>query len=177
MGLDMYLMAKVKVKNWRPYDEGAGQQAHDKLGQKISGISTPPEGAKFEKNTSEIEVGCWRKANHIHNWFVENVQEGTDDCEGYAVTLENLAELEEACNHALLGDTGALPPKSGFFFGSTEIDEGYFEHCRETILICKRAREVVKKAQAVADRRNKAAKKKGINIGSTYVEMYYCSSW
>lgn len=27
------------------------------------------------------QVGYWRKANEIHNWFVESVQDGEDDCE------------------------------------------------------------------------------------------------
>ena len=26
------------------------------------------------------EVMYWRKANYIHNWFVENIQNGSDDC-------------------------------------------------------------------------------------------------
>ena len=26
------------------------------------------------------EVGYWRKANAIHKWFVDNVQDGNDDC-------------------------------------------------------------------------------------------------
>lgn len=27
------------------------------------------------------EIGYWRKANHIHKWFVDCVQDGEDDCE------------------------------------------------------------------------------------------------
>ncbi len=37
-----------------------------------------------------IEVGYWRKANQIHNWFVKNVQGGVDDCGYYGVTKEKL---------------------------------------------------------------------------------------
>ena len=39
----------------------------------------------------------WRKANQIHNWFVENVQDGNDDCNCYEVTKEQLEELLEVC--------------------------------------------------------------------------------
>lgn len=48
------------------------------------------------KNASQ-EVGYWRKANAIHNWFVENVQNGEDDCWSYAVTKEQIEELLELC--------------------------------------------------------------------------------
>lgn len=42
-------------------------------------------------------VAYWRKANAIHNWFVENVQNGVDDCGVYEVTKEDLEELLYAC--------------------------------------------------------------------------------
>ena len=43
------------------------------------------------------EVGYWRKANQIHKWFVENVQEGEDDCGQYEVSFDQLRELRELC--------------------------------------------------------------------------------
>jgi len=48
-----------------------------------------------------------------------------------------------------------LPPASGFFFGSTEMDEGYWQDIENTIEILKRAIE---------------AKNDGLYI-------YYQSSW
>lgn len=42
-------------------------------------------------------VGYWRKANQIHNWFVENVQYGNDDCGIYEVTKDQLEELLDLC--------------------------------------------------------------------------------
>ena len=48
------------------------------------------------------EVGYWRKANHIHNWFVENIQNGTDDCNYHReVTEEDLKELLDVCQKVL----------------------------------------------------------------------------
>ena len=48
------------------------------------------------------QVGYWRKANHIHNWFVENVQDGQDDCEYHQeVTKETLEELLYVCKTVL----------------------------------------------------------------------------
>lgn len=44
------------------------------------------------------EVGYWRKANQIHNWFVENVQGGEDDCCYHReVTKEIIEELLDTC--------------------------------------------------------------------------------
>ena len=42
-------------------------------------------------------VGYWRKANQIHAWFVENVQNGCDDCKAYEVSEEQLEELLDIC--------------------------------------------------------------------------------
>lgn len=43
------------------------------------------------------QLVSWRKANQIHNWFVENVQDGQDDCGCYEVTKEQLETLIELC--------------------------------------------------------------------------------
>lgn len=44
------------------------------------------------------QVGYWRKANQIHNWFVDTVQNGIDDCDYHReVTEEDLKELLSIC--------------------------------------------------------------------------------
>ena len=43
-------------------------------------------------------VGYWRKANQIHQWFVDHVQDGVDDCDyHHEVTKEILEELRDTC--------------------------------------------------------------------------------
>jgi hypothetical protein len=42
-------------------------------------------------------VAYWRKANAIHKWFVEKVQDGIDNCEEYQVTKSQLEELLDRC--------------------------------------------------------------------------------
>jgi hypothetical protein len=49
----------------------------------------------------EEEVMYWRKANHIHAWFVDNVQDGEDDCHAYYVSEEKLKELVAVCEKVL----------------------------------------------------------------------------
>ncbi len=93
-----------------------------------------------KKKISSIveEVAYWRKANQIHRWFVENVQEGVDDCKEYYVSFEQLEKLVTICETVLAAknDTlsaSLLPPQQGFFFGSYEFDDWYYENVSNTI--------------------------------------------
>lgn len=83
------------------------------------------------------EVGYWRKANHIHNWFVDNIQNGEDDCRYHReVTKEDLEELLDLCHEVLCNPDLAeqrLPTCSGFFFGDTSYDEYYMQDIKDTI--------------------------------------------
>ena len=56
---------------------------------------------KYGHNTIFEQVGYWRKANHIHKWFVDNVQNGIDDCDTYKVTKEQLEELLDICKEVV----------------------------------------------------------------------------
>ena len=93
-----------------------------------------------KKKISSIveEAAYWRKANQIHRWFVENVQEGVDDCREYYVSFEQLEKLLSICETVLAAknDTlsaSLLPPMQGFFFGSYEFDDWYYENVSNTI--------------------------------------------
>ena len=96
-------------------------------------------------------IGYWRKANAIHKWFVENVQDGEDDCRYHnEVTKETLEELLNVCNTVfencklvptangfVVKDNSIaeklLPTTSGFFFGGTDYDKWYVEDIKNTI--------------------------------------------
>lgn len=57
---------------------------------------------EFPHKGIKEEIGYWRKANQIHNWFVENVQDGEDDCHYHdEVTKEVLEELLATCQKVL----------------------------------------------------------------------------
>src|SRR5690606_22029435 len=47
------------------------------------------------------EVMYWRKANAIHKWFVENVQQGVDNCVEYFVSREDLQQRITECKEDL----------------------------------------------------------------------------
>ena len=93
----------------------------------------------------EEEIGYWRKANQIHKWFVDNVQNGVDDCGNYYVTHDQLTKLKNLCQRVLdnpaLGKD-LLPTTNGFFFGSTDYDQYYLDDLKNTIKICDDAMSV-----------------------------------
>lgn len=64
----------------------------DRKGIVIKG--TGLENIKANRVQEIVEsVGYWRKANAIHKWFVDNVQDGEDNCADYYVSREQLKEL------------------------------------------------------------------------------------
>lgn len=98
------------------------------------------------------QVGYWRKANEIHNWFVENVQDGEDDCDYHnECTREILEDLLHTCKTVLdscattyrdgqvVIDSSVaeelLPRCRGFFFGGDGYDEYYVSDIVDTIKI------------------------------------------
>lgn len=129
MGLDMYLNAERYL--W-DFGENNDRELASNIGQLV-GI---PVDRKVK--TITVEAGYWRKSNHIHNWFVQNVQEGRDECQEAYVSRDHLKELREVCQKVL--DNRDLAPKllptaSGFFFGSNEYDDWYFSDIEDTIKI------------------------------------------
>ena len=105
------------------------------------------------------ELGYWRKANAIHKWFVDNVQNGVDDCGEYKVTKEQLIELRDTCNDVLKEPNLAehlLPTQSGFFFGGTDYGDGYVWDLENTVHIIN---EILENKSYCLD------------------DLYYSSSW
>ena len=129
MGLDMYLSKRTYVKNW----EHMGPDKQNKITLTTGGQNN--RSIKTNRISDVIEeVMYWRKANAIHAWFVENVQEGVDDCKEYWVGVDKLQELIDLCSKVVeTKDATLLPPQTGFFFGSQEVDDWYFIDLADTI--------------------------------------------
>ena len=119
MGLDMYLLRANREE----------KQGYDNLLPEVQITVTSPWD----------EVGYWRKANHIRDWFVKKHDcHAGDECE-FEVTKEELEELKNTCEKVLVNPELAeelLPRSEGFFFGSQEYDIGYFQDLEDTICIC-----------------------------------------
>lgn len=94
MGLDMNLMKKTDVKNWS-FREDTWEVNVRKNGETYRNI-------KQDRVKYVVEdVAEWRKANAIHRWFVENVQNGEDDCGRYELGRSELESLLETVNQVL----------------------------------------------------------------------------
>lgn len=138
MGLDMFLNARRRIYPWRSHEES-------ELVQQISAVFPELKGARdfdmgFGVGNQEISaaIGYWRKANHIHRWFVDHVQDGQDDCNAWPVSRERLTELKETCERVIgfrhLANE-LLPTASGFFFGRTDYDEPYYADIEHTLKV------------------------------------------
>ncbi len=135
MGLDMNLYKRTYVKNWDHMEEKEKTQ-----------VSVIREGQVLVKPDRIAyvteEVGYWCKANAIHQWFVNECQDGRDECQDAFVSHEQLEELlalvtKVLDDHSLAEEL--LCPQGGFFFGSTDIDEGYFQDLEDTKKILEEA--------------------------------------
>jgi hypothetical protein len=153
MGLDMYLTRKTYVKQW------SHQKPEEQFEITITKGGKPYDGIDISNVTNiEEEVGYWRKANQIHRWFVENIQNGVDNCGEYSVSKGELEELRNICTEVLNDHSKAeelLPSASGFFFGNTDYDEYYYNDVEHTI-------EILDKILSESDGNQ---------------DIYYSSSW
>lgn len=148
MGLDQYLIKKTWV---------GGMYDHSKVNGVIDVlVDNKKLPIKLERVTYINEqIGYWRKANAIHKWFVDNVQNGKDDCGEYYVHKEKLESLLELCHKVKDNPYNAdkfLPTQRGFLFGDEAYDEWYFDIINKTISVL-----------------NNALEEEG--------EIYYSSSW
>ena len=164
MGLDMYLTKRTYI--------GAEYEHREVAGKIDLTIKGQPVNINFNRVQTIVEkVGYWRKANQIHNWFVQNVQGGEDDGGEHRVSRENFESLLSDINTVLKAkdtpeEEGAiedlLPPTEGFFFGSTEIDEWYWKDLEDT-------KDLIEKLLVEMDEDEKNE--------HLWVDYYYEASW
>lgn len=127
MGLDMFLTASKFISEY----------SEKELFEKINKITEAMEISPLKVSTISFDAIYWRKANAIHKWFVDNIQDGEDDCKRYYVETAALFALKEVIEKVLENPTEEvimelLPPTDGFFFGSTKIDDSYFMDLKYT---------------------------------------------
>ena len=164
MGLDMYLTKKTFI--------GSHHDLKDLTGKIEITIKGTPVNINFQRVESIHEqVGYWRKANQIHRWFVENVQDGEDDCGSYRVSKEKFQQLlhdvqtvldAKGLDGELAVIKSFLPPSDGFFFGSIDISEYYWsdlEYTRDTIISILNEMEIDEKSS------------------DAWIDYFYQSSW
>ncbi|MFA5571637.1 MAG: hypothetical protein WDA42_00900 [Candidatus Bathyarchaeia archaeon] len=129
MGLDMYLDAEYYFSEYIFGADGPTPAEKVQKALQAAGIDVP-KPVKYIK----VSAAYWRKANAIHQWFVDNVQEGLDNCGSYYVSREQLQTLLKTVKKAIAAYRKSpekageiLTPQDGFFFGSTDLDEWYLK--------------------------------------------------
>ena len=142
MGLDMYLEIRKNEYRSKYFKDKGSDLA----------LEYPKDITEFIPNLTDLtisrqtnyEVGYWRKANHIHNWFIQNCAERDahgnpiDNGRPIEITVDKLEKLLDTCKKVLADHSLAkklLPTVDGFFFGSTEYDEDYFRDVESTVEI------------------------------------------
>ena len=133
MGLDQYLYAKQYTSESSYARPDKFAVLKDVVGSDIKFLVKDSPSISVE-----MKVGQWRKANAIHAYFVDNCQNGEDDCRESYVDREKLVELLDLCKQVIADHSKAdelLPTSEGFFFGSTEYDEWYFQDLADTVEI------------------------------------------
>ena len=105
MGLDMYVNIRnkntqSKLDAYKAWENKYSYEEWQRLTeeQRDEWRNSEPE---YDENMYGKELMYWRKANQIHNWFVQNCQNGVDDCEQYAITVADLMKLKELCEKIL----------------------------------------------------------------------------
>jgi hypothetical protein len=134
MALNMFLTARMTIGG-NNYDSEVSQLRHRQLMTTIGLDATDLKYAGLNTTVS-VYIGYWRQVNAIHKWFIDNVQDGKDDCREYRVSREKLMELLLVCSTALTTKNATvLPPHGGFLFGSTTIDAEYWNDLTQTLVM------------------------------------------
>lgn len=133
MGLDMYLWGRYNL------NYGAVEDLDKDVQDLINSMDDmTPVSINFE-------VGYWRKANHIHNFFTKALyQPDGEKSDEIWVPINILENLREKCIKVLEAKDDKiseelLPTEDGFFFGSIEYDDYYYDQIDYTIKVIDKA--------------------------------------
>lgn len=137
MGLDMYLKQRKYISAYKnrshatkmsittdiEFDDGTTETQTFKAKTTDMGISL------------DIPVCYWRKVNAVHKWFLDATEQEEDNCQDIDIQGSKILELVDLCKQVLDDHSKAselLPTQDGFFFGSTEYDDYYFDDIQYT---------------------------------------------
>lgn len=151
MGLDMYLKRKVYLG--LQYDHNKIENTKSEI--VLNGKHYPTGNLEY----LEYNVGYWRKSNQIHKFFVDNVQDGVDDCKEYYVSPEHMQKLYDLC----------IEVKEKAILVDANIQNG-------TILKNSKATPIIEKGKVISNAEEIAEllpTESGFFFGSTDYNEYY----
>ena len=151
MGLDMYLYGERYISRNYSDDPIATSNA---LLTTLKELDLLDDDAIEKENiygySAKVVVKYWRKAWPIHRWFVENVQNGEDNCGEYRVQTDALQQLLSDCQAVLSAkddpdiahDTAwaYIPPSENLEYNAFEDPreaEYYYYHIERTAKVLK----------------------------------------
>lgn len=136
MGLDMYLDGVFSKRAYFQEDRSVPMDdpiQSESLKLALASIDFPtsvPLDFSYRHFEVRLPLATWRKANQVHNYIVKEIGKGIDDQKPIYLTDEHLEQIldviREVGNDPVKAEK-LLPPKDGFFFGSTDIDEYYWQ--------------------------------------------------
>ena len=143
MGLDMYFSRRTYVssfKSTRDADGNWGERDVNNMELKFDDADLSHVNLKNVRYIEEV-FGEFRKFNALHGYVVDNFGGGRDECQVIYLDIDDLIQIHEMLSlvqeslsigdKVIAGQT--LPPKEGFFFGSTEIDKWYEKDVKEAV--------------------------------------------
>jgi len=149
MGLDMYLYGERYISSYHGNDVTKQSTALTAVLDAMDLLND--DGVSKDHIygfSAKVTLGYWRKAWPIHRWFVENVQNGNDDCGEYRVQDDVLKELLANCKAVLSAkddpeiahDTAwaYIPPSDNYeseILQNKEEEEYYYYHIQRTATI------------------------------------------
>lgn len=136
MGLDMYLY----LQKYETCSKWNGTENYEKkfksfYPKELTEFKVDIDKRNFLSKETKYQVGYWRKANAIHEWFVRNCGDDIDECQEIYIGHDDLENLLNTCELVLKDHSKAkelLPTQEGFFFGSQDYDEWYFQDIEYT---------------------------------------------
>lgn len=146
MGLDMYLYLR-KYESLGSWKEDNSLKVKDFYNEELADLAEEHYKYNFLSKDTRYQIGYWRKFNALHNWFVKNCAGGEDNCKPVYVDYEDFKKLKTILSkikkdHNLAEEL--LPCSSGFFFGSQEYDEWYFEDIDYTLKLFRKIEPFIK---------------------------------
>lgn len=131
MGLDMYFYLEKYESQFNfsdkdnvvlHYDEDLKELENDILKRNFKSVET------------KYQVGYFRKFNALHSYIVDKYANGEDDCKPVFLDREDIKEILTTLKSVNQENASeVLPTQEGFFFGSQEYDEWYFEEVKYAI--------------------------------------------
>ena len=141
MGLDMYLYAS-KYESRSQWKENDKEEMKGFYPSELQDFQTDIFERNFASKETHYQIGYWRKFNALHSYIVKVYANGEDNCREIPLYKSRIKEILQTLkaiknNHSKANEL--LPTQSGFFFGSTDYDEWYWNDVEYSIRVFEEA--------------------------------------